>query len=150
MAEELRFFLRTAVYTVIIAIVYWFLSYETAGSVMLAFVSLATTAVVTVGFLTVAETHDELDPGSGSALHRIASIFARLFGFSQARRATAEEPLATELNPIPSGSIWPLTGGIAVVMAGLGIVYGPWLVGPALALGVLTVWGWLTQMDAPH
>ena len=46
MAEELRFFLRTAAYTAVIGVLYWIVSYEWAGSVMLAWGSLQSTPAV--------------------------------------------------------------------------------------------------------
>jgi hypothetical protein len=148
MAEEVRFFLRTALYTVIIAAVYWFLSYETAGSVMLLFVSVATAAVVGVLVLAVRSTRDELDPRVGGPLHRVGLAVGRLIGFSDPRRATAQEPLAAGLEPIPSGSIWPIVAAAAATMLALGLVYGPWLLFPGIAVAAITVWGWITQMDA--
>lgn len=150
MAEELRFFLRTALYTVVIGVIYWLVSYEIAGSVMLAFVSLATGLVVVVCFIAVAATHDELDPGVGGAVHRIALAVGRLVGFSDPRREAAQEPLAAGLEPIPSGSIWPLLAAAAAMMLGLALVYGPWLLAPGVVLALITGWGWLTQMDAPR
>ncbi len=150
MAEELRFFLRTALYTIIIAIIYWFASYEWAGSVMLVFVSIASAIIVAVGLAFVSAAHDELDPKVGGIVHRAGSVFGRLLGFSTPRHAAAHQPLAAGLRPIPPASIWPLTGGIAISIALLGLVFGPWLIGPGIALGIVTIWGWLTQMDTPR
>jgi Cytochrome c oxidase subunit IV len=148
MAEEVRFFLRTALYTVLIAAVYWFVSYETAGTVMLIFVSAATAAVVIVVSVAVRASRDELDPRVGGPLHRTGTLVGRLVGFSEPRRGAAEEPLAAGLEPIPTGSIWPLLGAAAATLLALGVVYGPWLLLPGIGVAVITVWGWLTQMDA--
>ena len=148
MAEELRFFLRTAIYTILIAVIYWFASYEWSGSVMLVFVSLASALIVLVTFVAVSATHDELDPKVGSPIHRFGSIVGRLIGFSTPRRGADHDPLAAGLEPIPSGSIWPLTAAGSAMMLGLGLVYGPWLTAPGIALGIVSVWGWITQMDA--
>ncbi len=148
MAEEVRFFLRTALYTVVIAAVYWFLSYETAGTVMLFFVSAATAAVVGVLLIAVKATRDELDPRLGGPVHRAGLVIGRAIGFSEPRRETAQEPLASGLDPIPSGSIWPLVAAAAATMLALGLVYGPWLLLPGIAVAAIAAWGWLTQMDA--
>jgi Cytochrome c oxidase subunit IV len=147
-AEELRFFLRTAAYTVVIAVVYWFLSYETAGTVMLIFVSFSTGVVVSIFFFAVRATRGQLDPHAGGPLHRAGMSVARVVGFAEPTREANEEPLAAGLEPIPTGSIWPLVAGIGATLLGLGLVYGPWLLLPGIAVAVLTVWGWLTQMDA--
>lgn len=148
MAEELRFFLRTAAYTIVIAVIYWFLSYETAGTVMLIFVSFATAVVVTVFFFAVRATRGELDPRGRGPLQRAGMAIARTVGFTEPSGAADDEPLAAGLEPIPAGSIWPLVGGGAATLLGVGLVYGPWLLIPGVAVAALTVWGWLTQMDA--
>lgn len=150
MAEEVRFFLRTALYTVLIAGVYWFLSYEMAGSVMLVFVGAATAGLVLVLTLAVRATRDELDPGVGGPVRRAGTVVGRLIGFSDPRGEAAQEPLAAGLEPIPSGSIWPLVAAGAATMLGLGIVYGPWMMIPGIGVAAIAVWGWLTQMDAPR
>ena len=55
MPEELRFLLRSALYSVVIGVVYWFVSYEWAGTVLLVgAASRPASCVVVVG--TVART----------------------------------------------------------------------------------------------
>jgi len=147
-AEELRFFLRTAAYTAVIGILYWIVSYEWAGSVMLAFVAVATGLVVVVFFLVVRTTRGPLgDDGRGGTLRRAGLAVARLVGFAEPRGAAGAEPLAAGLEPIPVSSVWPLVAAAAASMIGLGLVYGPWLTLPGVALAAITVWGWITQLD---
>ena len=148
MAEELRFFLRTAAYTALIGIIYWLLSYEWAGSVMLAFVALATGLVVLVFFLLVRATRGPLTDGADGPMRRLGLALARVVGFAEPRGPAGAEPLAAGLEPIPLGSIWPLVAAAAASMIGLGLVYGPWLSLPGVALLAVTVWGWITQLDA--
>lgn len=147
MAEELRFFLRTAVYTAVIGLIYWFLSYEWAGSMMLAFVALATGLVVVVFFLVVRATRGPLTGEPGGPMRRLGLAVARLVGFAEPRGPAGAEPLTAGLEPIPLGSIWPLVAAAAASMIGLGLVYGPWLTLPGIALAAVTVWGWITQLD---
>lgn len=149
MAEEARFFLRTALYSAVIGIVYWAISYEVAGSVMLAFVVLATGLVV--GFVTVAvrATRGELAGGGGPAT-RLAVALVHTVGFVEPRTAAAEEPLAAGLGRFPRGSAWPAIGGAGVLLTGFGLVFGPWLLLPGIAIIALTVWGWITQFDVPR
>lgn len=150
MAEELRFFLRTAVYTAVIGLIYWFLSYEWAGSVMLAFVALATGLVVVVFFLLIRATRGPLTDGDAGPMRRLGLAVARLVGFAEPRGSAGAEPLAAGLEQIPLGSIWPPVAAAAATMIGLGLVYGPWLTLPGVALVAVTVWGWITQLDARH
>src|SRR5207244_5794014 len=93
-AEELRFFLRTAAYTAVIGILYWIVSYEWAGSVMLAFVAVATGLVVIVFFIAVRATRGELDARAGGVVRRAGLAVARLVGFAEPRGAAGEAPLA--------------------------------------------------------
>jgi hypothetical protein len=146
-AEELRFFLRTAAYTAVIGLIYWFLSYEWAGSVMLAFVALATALVVVVFFLAVRATRGPLSDDADGPMRRLGLAVARLVGFAEPHGPAGEEPLAAGLEPIPLGSIWPLVAAAAACLIGLGLVYGPWLTLPGIALAAVTVWGWITQLD---
>lgn len=147
MAEELRFFLRTAVYSVLVGVVYWFVSYEVAGSVLLAFVVFATLLFVGVSGAFVSETRDEILPRSGSAGSRVMGAINRLLGFEEHRGNAGQAPLAAGLEPVPTGSIWPPIGGLAGLLLLLGLVYGPWLLLPGVVLSAGTVWGWITQLD---
>jgi len=144
-AEELRFFLRTALYTALIAVLYWIVSYEWAGSVLLAFVAVATGLMVVAFFVAVHATRGELTAGTRGALRRAGAVVARVVGFAEPRGPAGAAPLAAGLEPIPLGSIWPLLGAAAAVMLGLGLVYGPWLVLPGIALLAITIWGWITR-----
>ncbi|MGZ6140532.1 MAG: aa3-type cytochrome oxidase subunit IV [Myxococcaceae bacterium] len=150
MAEELRFFLRTAGYSAVIGAAYWFISYEVAGSVMLAFVVFATGLVVGLFLFAVRATRGELDPGTGGPMQRAGTAIARLVGFSEPRGPAGQQPIAAGLEPLPPASIWPLVAGAAATMIGLGLVYGPWLSLPGVVVAGFAVWGWLTQLDAPR
>jgi hypothetical protein len=71
----------------------------------------------------------------------------RLLGFEEHEGAASSEPLAAGLDPIPSGSWWPLIGGVAATCMLLGLVYGPWLLLPGVVIAAGTVWGWVTELD---
>lgn len=148
MAEELRFFLRTATYSAIVGGVYWLLSYEVAGSVMLGAVVFATGLVVGVLFFAVRATRGEVDPRSGGPLGRAGVALARVVGFAEPRGPAGEQPVAAGLEPVPVGSVWPLVSGLAAVMVALGLVFGPWLSLPGLVIGGFAVWGWVTQLGS--
>jgi hypothetical protein len=148
MAEELRFFLRTALYSAVVGVIYWFVSYEVAGSVMLAFVVFATGLLVGIFFFAVRATRGQLDPRTGGPMQRAGMAIARLVGFAEPRGAAGEQPIAAGLEPLPVSSIWPLVAATAATMMGLGLVYGLWLTLPGLALAAITIWGWITQFDA--
>ncbi len=148
MAEELRFFLRTALYSAILGLIYWFVSYEVAGSVLLAFVAFSALSFVGVVGGFVHQARDEIVPAQASGLGRVGGAFIRLLGFEEHAGASNSEPLAAGLDPLPVGSWWPLVAGVTASFLLLGLVYGPWLLLPGIVLAAATVWGWVTQMDA--
>jgi hypothetical protein len=149
MAEEVRFFLRTALYTAVIGGVYWYFSYEVAGSVMLGFVAAATGVIVIVVVATVRAARGETSGSGGGPLARIGRAGLRVVGFGEPAGAADDEPLAAGLDPLPLASPWPLAGGAAALLLGFGLVYGPWLILPGLVAATLVVLGWLTQYDRP-
>lgn len=145
MAEEARFFLRTALYSAVIAVVYWFTArqpgtdaYDWPGTVMLAFTALAAGGVVAVLIASVRRARPR---GAGSVFHRATQII----GLGDPEGAAGERPLTTELDPVPTGSAWPVAAGLAATMIALGLVFGPWLWLPGIALLAATVWGWITE-----
>jgi hypothetical protein len=146
MAEELRFFLRTALYAAVVAAVYWFASYnpvdgsyDWAGTALLVAVALAGTAVVAV---MAAFARRALRGRSGSSL----GTLGRWLGLADPGGPAEEAPLATGLDPLPARSVWPLMGGVAAALIGLGLVYGPWLWLPGVVLLAWTTWSWVTQL----
>lgn len=149
MAEELRFFLRTAIYAAIIAVVYWFASYDQVadaydwiGTVLLVATVLATGSVVVVS---AAFARRAIHGPPGSTLE----VLGRWLLLNDPGGEAGDEPLATGLDPLPRSSIWPLAAGVAATLIGLGLVYGPWLILPGLTLLAWTVWGWVTQLRQP-
>ena len=150
MAEELRFFLRTAIYSAVIAVIYWFASYSPAtdsydwiGTVLLVATVLASGAVVAVG---AAFARRAIHGQPGSTL----AVLGRWLLLADPGGEADDEPLAAGLDPLPRSSIWPLLGGVAATLIGLGLVYGPWLILPGLTLLAWTAWSWVTQLRQPR
>jgi hypothetical protein len=145
MAEELRFFLRTAVYSVVIATVYWFASYaetgayEWAGTVLLAFVVFSAGAFVFVtGIHVPAAWRSTVRDG-------VAGTLNRAFGMAEDPEVVASHPLDGGPDLLPTASPWPIIGGTAALFIGLGLVYGPWLLLPGIAVAIGTAIGWIAQ-----
>ena len=133
MAEEVRFFLRTAIYTVLIAVVYWFVSYEEAGTVMFAFV--AASALIFIGVTL------RLSPKS-----RSSSLSPKaLVGFYDRPEDETHGPLEVDQDAFPVASAWPILAAVAAALVGVGAIFGPWLWVPGLALGLSTLVGWTTE-----
>jgi Cytochrome c oxidase subunit IV len=141
-AEEIRFFLRTAIYTLTITVIYWFLSYEIAGSALLLSLGLSAIFFVVVGFVMI--RHAKEDPLPDDT--RPANVLQRTLGFDEPEDETVRPPLALEDEPIPSSSIWPLATAIAALFLGLGLIYGGWMWGPGIGIAIVALWGWVTQL----
>jgi len=150
MAEELRFFLRTAIYSAVIAVIYWFASYDAVrdsydwiGTALLVATVLATAAAVAImGIFARRALHGTPGPTLG--------VIGRWLLLTDPGGEAGEEPLAAGLEPLPRSSIWPLMAGVAATLIGMGLVFGPWLVLPGLAMLAWTAWSWVTQLQAPR
>lgn len=149
MAEELRFFLRGALYSAVIAVVYWFASYnpvedayDWAGTTLLAAAALAAAAVVAV---MAVFTRRALHGRPGSTL----GVLGRWLLLTDPGGEADAEPLATGLDPLPRASVWPLVAAVGATTVAVGLVYGPWLWLPGSVLVGWATWGWVTQLRRP-
>jgi hypothetical protein len=140
-AEELRFFLRSAIWVVGSAIVYWIVSREPAGTVLLAALGLAILAFISVVGYEARSTVEDLRQGGGAL-----GVLNRVVGFHESPAAEFP-PLGADPGRIPLLSVWPILAAAAVVTIGLGLLYGAWLALPGLALGIVAAYGWLIQLD---
>ncbi|MEA2434759.1 MAG: Cytochrome c oxidase subunit [Actinomycetota bacterium] len=133
MAEEVRFFLRTAIYTVLIAVIYWFVSYEEAGTVLFGFVAASALIFIVVTLRLVPRARAKsLSPKA-------------LVGFYDRPEDEAHGPLEVDEDAFPVASGWPILAAVAAALAGLGAIFGAWLWVPGLALGLSTLVGWTTE-----
>ena len=118
---EAQLFARMAVFGLVVGVVYWFLTYETAGSVLL------------VTF------------GGASAIAAIA-IFA---GSVRARRHSSDADVATvaasagDVEPVPQPNVTPLLLAVGLGLVLLGTVLGPWLLIAGLLVVVVAARSWL-------
>jgi hypothetical protein len=151
-AEEVRFFLRTAAYSAVIAAIYWFVSfqpdrvpggYDWAGTTLLAFTALACAAMAggVLLFLRVLR-RDVLAP-SGSWPRRFGATLSWVIGLEHPSRESLERPLAGGPDLLPAASPWPLLAAVAATLVLLGLIYGAWLIAPGAVLLVIAAGGWL-------
>ena len=138
MAEEFRFFLRTAVWIVIAGVAYWLLSYELAGTILLGALLLAILAFVGVGF-SLAQARPVAE-GSG-----LLAWLNRVIGFHE--RSDAPAPLEAGAELMPTSSASPIISAAAIILIGLGLIFGAWLIVPGVVLLLIGGIGWLTQLD---
>jgi len=138
--EEFRFFLRTGLYVVLAGVVYWLVSYEASGTVLL-----AALLVAIVAFVAVAASFAG-SPGSDDAPRGALGWANRVVGFHE--RVDRPGPLEGGPEVVPLSSAWPVVAALAMVLVGLGLIFGAWLiVVPGVALLAISGWRWLTQLD---
>jgi hypothetical protein len=131
--EEIRIFIRSAGFGLVIATVYWFVSYEVAGTLLLLGFGIAGTFLA--GTLVL-----ELR----SRGHRFDRRPWRWIGLDTAE----ENPLASEIERLPPPSVAPLLFGLGLAVAALAVVYGPGLVVAGLPLIMSGGVSWLRAISA--
>lgn len=139
MTEELRLFVRAALYAAAAGVVYWLVSYEPAGTVLLGWLFVALVAFVA--------TASAFAPSAVGRMRgrSVLGTLNRVLGFDEPPNAAA--PLEGGPDLIPTTSPWPIISAAAVVMIGLGMLFGPWLVVPGVVLLAAALVGWITQLD---
>ena len=146
MAEELRFFLRIGLFAALITTVYWFVSYEIAGTILLG--ALAVGAALFVGTIAsmTRRTRSDLVPDDESGVAKARVGVKRLVGFEEDSDPAGETPLEAEEEPVVHSSAWPVLTAMDGLLLGMGLLYGPWFWVPGLGLGAVILWGWSSQL----
>lgn len=145
MAEELRYFLRTALWIGGLAVAYWFVSYDPAGTALLVILGIALAAFLVLVAAMEPRTVDHLRPRRHGLLRAPLDTINRVIGFHDPPSEPA--PLAGGPDLVPLSSWWPVITAAAFVTIGLGLIYGAWLLVPGVVLLVVGGIGWLTQLD---
>lgn len=110
-----RVFLAVGALVAVIAVIYWFTSYEDAGSVLLALSAVLALWSGTYLWLQVRRLRRESGEGEAEAEY------------------------------LPHASIWPFAIGLGAVTAVNGLVLGTWVLVPGLALTALGIGGFIRQ-----
>jgi hypothetical protein len=150
MAEELRFFVRLAIYLIIADTIYWFATYEAVGSVLMGTLALGAIFFAVAAGLTTRRSglpHGSLTYPDGYSSTRggLLGRLDRTLGFGEPARE--DGPLDIEDEPIPPSSIWPLVAAVGAFLLVLGLVYGAWFWLPGGAVLLVALWGWLTELS---
>ena len=107
--EEVLFFARVGGYGLFIGTVYWFVSYEIAGTVMLLLFGAGASVLAAILL--------------AGARREPAQVEARA-----ERPIQPDGPFGDESGRLPGPSFAPLEVGFGIALVALGIVFGPWLV----------------------
>lgn len=130
MAEEVRFFVRIALFTIAIGTIYWFVSYEEAGTVLFA------------GIVASAVTFALVIAWKVRATRRGGRGIKAMLGFAD---LPEDRPLHLDEDSFPAASMWPAAASLGLMLIGVGLIYGAWLWVPGLAIALSATWGWLTE-----
>lgn len=145
MAEELRFFARSLLYLAPITVVYWLVGDEPAGTALLVALIVAFVAFVALALHVAPGAASDLRPPAGGGLGRVLGAVNRAIGFHE--RVDTPPPLQAGSELVPVGSPWPIIAAAAMVVVGLGLIFGAWLLVPGVVLLAAAGLGWLTQLD---
>ncbi len=135
MAEERRVFYRIGSYALLVAPIYWFVSYEVAGTVLLGATAIACVA------LAVMLGRNATEP------HRTVVQRAKDVATFEDERGPEVQPLVLAEQAFPTLSLQPPLVGLAAGAIATGLVFGAWLWVPGAVLFAAGCWRWFTELD---
>lgn len=132
-ADEVKYFARSAIFAVVVGIVYWIWSYEWAGTVLLIAFGLAAAFATAILFA-----------GARGAQRGAA-------GGSQAGHVgpdvRPDGPFGDESGRLPAPSLAPLFVGLGAATAALSLAFGIWFVFLGLVFLLPGVVSWLSAAE---
>lgn len=152
MAEERRIYIRIALFTAAAALVYWFVSYERAGTALLVFVTGAAVGLaMMLGRLAtepdVSVIRKLLDLGTFEEPSETAGAeHSPAVGPAGAPGTEEVSPLVLAEAPFPALSLQPLLLAVGAGAVTAGLVFGAWLWLPGAVVVVTAGWRWLVEL----
>ncbi len=137
MPEEVRSFGRVGLFGLGLGIVYWFVSYEIVGTVMLVSFG-AVTLLLAVRLALSVRAAGQTD--------RQRVSWRWLFMGD----AGADRPLQDEEGRIPDTSLAPLLIGLGVAIMSASIAFGPWLIAAGIVPALVGAAGWISAVGREH
>ncbi|MFN2543361.1 MAG: cytochrome c oxidase subunit 4 [Actinomycetota bacterium] len=107
MSTQVKFLIGAGCFAVVVAIVYWYLGYESAGFTMLLFMGIGAAFIGTYILLHGARERRMFTEDNPNADH--------------------EKQAGERVGWFSAGSIWPLVMGLGLAVGLQGFVYGAWL-----------------------
>jgi hypothetical protein len=129
MADEVKLFGRLSLYALVVGTVYWFVSYELAGTVLLLGFGLATGLAFIILFRRDRKVRAE-------------RVSARPVE-EEATGPGPDGPFGDESGPVPTRSAAPLIVGFGVAVMALGGAFGPWFAITGLVPVLIGAADWL-------
>jgi hypothetical protein len=140
--QEVRFFLLLSAFGIIVGAIYWFVSYESAGTVLLLGFGAATGLIG----LRLA-----LDPASRLVRERSRARAADTIPAGEGTGAgtgDVDRPFLDETGRLPDETIAPFAVGFGVAIAATGLIFGPAPVIVGLLPLAWGAWAWLSGARA--
>jgi hypothetical protein len=129
MADEVKLFGRLSLYALLVGTIYWFVSYEFVGTVMLLGFGLATGLAFVILFRR--DRKVRATQGAGGSTADIAA------------GPRPDGPFGDESGPVPTRSAAPLIVGFGVAVIALGGAFGPWFAVTGLVPVLIGAADWL-------
>jgi uncharacterized membrane protein YfcA len=137
--QETRVFLLMSAFGIAIGVIYWFLAYEVAGTILLLAFGVATGLI---GARLVA------DPTAATVRRQARERAAPTTDAPGGGTGEIDRPFADESGRLPAATLAPFILGLGIATAATAVVFGP----APLIVGVLPIvwgaWSWLTSARA--
>jgi hypothetical protein len=140
--QEARVFVLLSAFGIIVGAIYWFVSYESAGTVLLLGFGAATGVI---GLRLVA------DPASRIVRERARAGAAETIPAGEGTGAGTggvDRPFLDETGRLPDETIAPFAVGLGVAVAATGLIFGPAPVIVGLLPLAWGAWSWLSSARA--
>ena len=136
--QEVRFFLFLSAFGIVVAIAYWFVSYETAGTVLLLGFGFATGVVgLRLASAPAARAVRDRARARDDAIPTVDATGGGTGGI--------DRPFLDESGRLPDETVAPFAVGLGLAIASTGFIFGP----APVVVGVLPLawgaWTWLSR-----
>lgn len=137
MADEVKLFGRLSLYALVVGTIYWFVSYELAGTVLLLGFGLATGLAFIILFRRDRKVRAERALTAGEVPADAASPPPT------GDDLAPDGPFGDESGPVPTRSAAPLVVGFGLAVIALGVAFGPWFAITGLVPVLIGAADWL-------
>jgi len=121
--EETRLFVRSFLFALVVATIYWIVSYDYVGTILLGGFSLASL----FAFSLLRGGEPKRDKERTSRAEQREGLAARILDWIGTNERPGEErPFEDEGGRLPAGSLAPVLVGVGIALIGLGLVFGLW------------------------
>jgi hypothetical protein len=148
--QETRFFLFLGVFGIVLAAIYWFLTYEVAGTVLLGGFGLGT-GLLGIGLLRARPRRvaiamareDDGDPAEAATSATAQAAGGDAADLPGGGAGGVDTPFETPLGRLPGETLAPLALGLGIALSITAVVFGPWLLVAGLLPAAWGAWTWL-------